>query len=224
MFGFSCNYSQNSLINQCVDSILKYHPDDKIVITDSQSENKSYYKQYIDCENIIILDNINKNRQVGSFEIIYDHFPNESYYVMIHDSLFFKKSIQKFLDSSEEFISFMYFPETFNNETKNFCVNVFDNTPYQVPNVGTQINASFGPLFIIKNSLIKKIKDNNLLIKLKSNSKLEDQYFERIIGIWAEQEGYSPEKNNMEGNCLSRWGEIVSDNLEYFTKIFLTRS
>lgn len=224
MFGFSCNYSQNSLINQCIDSILKYHPDDKIVITDSQSENKSYYKQYIDCENIIILDNINKNRQVGSFEIIYDHFPNESYYVMIHDSLFFKKSIQKFLDSSEEFISFMYFPETFNNETKNFCVNVFDNTPYQVPNVGTQINASFGPLFIIKNSLIKKIKDNNLLIKLKSNSKLEDQYFERIIGIWAEQEGYSPEKNNMEGNCLSRWGEIVSDNLEYFTKIFLTRS
>lgn len=224
MFGFSCNYSQNSLINQCVDSILKYHPDDKIVITDSQSENKSYYKQYIDCENIIILDNINKNRQVGSFEIIYDHFPNESYYVMIHDSLFFKKSIQKFLDSSEEFISFMYFPETFNNETKNFCVDVFDNTPYQVPNVGTQINASFGPLFIIKNSLIKKIKDNNLLIKLKSNSKLEDQYFERIIGIWAEQEGYSPEKNNMEGNCLSRWGEIVSDNLEYFTKIFLTRS
>lgn len=224
MFGFSCNYSQNSLINQCVDSILKYHPDDKIVITDSQSENKSYYKQYIDCENIIILDNINKNRQVGSFEIIYDHFPNELYYVMIHDSLFFKKSIQKFLDSSKEFISFMYFPETFNNETKNFCVNVFDNTPYQVPNVGTQINASFGPLFIIKNSLIKKIKDNNLLIKLKSNSKLEDQYFERIIGIWAEQEGYSPEKNNMEGNCLSRWGEIVSDNLEYFTKIFLTRS
>lgn len=224
MFGFSCNYSQNSLINQCVGSILKYHPDDKIVITDSQSENKSYYKQYIDCENIIILDNINKNRQVGSFEIIYDHFPNESYYVMIHDSLFFKKSIQKFLDSSEEFISFMYFPETFNNETKNFCVDVFDNTPYQVPNVGTQINASFGPLFIIKNSLIKKIKDNNLLIKLKSNSKLEDQYFERIIGIWAEQEGYSPEKNNMEGNCLSRWGEIVSDNLEYFTKIFLTRS
>lgn len=224
MFGFSYNYSQNSLINQCVDSILKYHPDDKIVITDSQSENKSYYKQYIDCENIIILDNINKNRQVGSFEIIYDHFPNELYYVMIHDSLFFKKSIQKFLDSSEEFISFMYFPETFNNETKNFCVNVFDNTPYQVPNVGTQINASFGPLFIIKNSLIKKIKDNNLLIKLKSNSKLEDQHFERIIGIWAEQEGYSPEKNNMEGNCLSRWGEIVSDNLEYFTKIFLTRS
>lgn len=224
MFGFSYNYSQNSLINQYVDSILKYHPDDKIVITDSQSENKSYYKQYIDCENIIILDNINKNRQVGSFEIIYDHFPNESYYVMIHDSLFFKKSIQKFLDSSEEFISFMYFPETFNNETKNFCVNVFDNTPYQVPNVGTQINASFGPLFIIKNSLIKKIKDNNLLIKLKSNSKSEDQYFERIIGIWAEQEGYSPEKNNIEGNCLSRWGEIVSDNLEYFTKIFLTRS
>jgi len=224
MFSFSCNYSSNSLITQCVDSILKYHPDDKIVITDSQSEDKSYYEQYIGCENIIILDNINKNRQVGSFQIIYDHFPNESYYVMIHDSLFFKKSIQKFLDSSEQFISFMYFPETLNNETKNFCIDVFDNTPYQVPNVGTQINATFGPLFIIKNSLIKKIKDNNLLIKLKSNSKLEDQHFERIIGIWAEQEGYSPEKNNMEGECLSRWGEIVSDNLEYFTKTFLTRS
>ena len=224
MFGFSCNYSPNSLITQCVDSILKYHPDDKVVITDSQSEDKSYYEQYIGCENIIILDNLNKNRQVGSFQIIYDHFPNESYYVMIHDSLFFKKSIQKFLDSSEEFISFMYFPETFNTETKNFCVDVFDNTPYQVPNVGTQINATFGPLFIIKNSLIKKIKDNNLLIKLKSNSKFEDQHFERIIGIWAEQEGYSPEKNNMEGECLSRWGEIVSDNLEYFTKTFLTRS
>ena len=60
MFGFSCNYSPNSLITQCVDSILKYHPDDKIVITDSQSEDKSYYEQYIGCENIIILDNLNK--------------------------------------------------------------------------------------------------------------------------------------------------------------------
>ena len=224
MFCFSCKNTNNSLLDRCIDSILEYHPNDKILIIDSDSEDKSYYEQYIGCENIIILDNLNKNRQVGSFQIIYDHFPNESYYVMIHDPLFFKKSIQKFLDSSEEFISFMYFTETFHEELRNFCVDVFDNTPYQVPNVGTQINATFGPLFIIKNSLIKKIKDNNLLIKLKSNSKLEDQHFERIIGIWAEQEGYSPEKNNMEGECLSRWGEIVSDNLEYFTKIFLTRS
>lgn len=223
MFCFSFKYNPRSLIKECVDSVLKFHPNDKIVIIDSESEDKSYYEQYSDYKNVIILDGINKTRQVGSFEIVYDHFPNESYYVMIHDSLFFKKSIQKFLDSSEEFISFMYFPEIFNEEMKNFCINVFDNTPYKTPNVGIQINGSFGPLFIIKNSLIKKMKDCNLLAKFKSNSKIEDQYFERIIGICAEQEGYSPEKYNIEGNCLDRWMEIVNDDLEYCTKIFLTR-
>ena len=125
----------------------------------SYKTNNQKFNNY---KNITILDDIGKNRQTGSFEIVYDYFPNEPYYVMIHDSLVFKKSIKKFLDSSEEFISFMYFTETFHEELKNFCVDVFDNTPYQVPNVGTQINATFGPLFIIKNSLIKKFNEGFL--------------------------------------------------------------
>ena len=77
MFYFSFKYNPRSLIKECVDSVLKFHPNDKIVIIDSESEDKSYYEQYSDYKNVIILDGINKTRQVGSFEIVYDHFPNE---------------------------------------------------------------------------------------------------------------------------------------------------
>ena len=46
MFCFSCKNTNNSLLDRCIDSILEYHPNDKILIIDSDSEDKSYYKKF----------------------------------------------------------------------------------------------------------------------------------------------------------------------------------
>jgi Ni,Fe-hydrogenase maturation factor len=226
MFCFSCKYTDNSPLDRCIESILEYHPNEKIVIVDSESENKSYYDRYKSNDSVIILDNLNKHRQPGSFEIIYDKFPDDPYYVMIHDSIIFKKSIQKFLDSLDEFYALLYFPEIVQSEEDKHIVyyrNLFSETSYKSPEPGSTIMGSFGGMAIIKNSLMKRLKNSGILSKLNSTSKWEDENFERVIGICAEQEGYSSEKYNIEGNFLSRYNEVNSDNLEYFTKIFLGR-
>jgi hypothetical protein len=226
MFCLSCHWTPQSPVHQCVESILKYHPMEKVVIVDSDSSDKSYYEKYDGDDRVIILDGVNQYRHPGSYEVIYERFPNEPYYVIIHDSIIFKKSIQKFLKSPNEFYSFMYFRETTQSEEDrhiSWYRNIFNETKYIPPEPYTTIRAAFGHISVIKNSMMRKMKDGGLLAKFKTKDKWEDQNCERVLGIWAEQEGYSPEEYNIEGDFLHRYGDVMSDNLEYFTKIFLNR-
>ena len=57
MFVFSCKYVPNSPVRDTVDAILKYHPDEKITIVDSDSDDKSYYDFFSDYDNIDICSN-----------------------------------------------------------------------------------------------------------------------------------------------------------------------
>ena len=65
--------------------------------------------------------------------------------------------------------------------------------------------------------------NSGILENLKSVSKIEDQAYERIMGLLAEQEGYNPIGHNIEGDLMSKWSSMVSDDLEYFTKRLLGR-
>lgn len=226
MFCFSCKYTSNSPLDKCIDSILEFHPDEKIVVVDSESDDKTYYQRYQDNDKVIILDNVNKYRQPGSFEVIYEKYPNEPYYVMIHDSLVLKKSFQKFIDSESEFYSLMYFSELTQpagDRHLDFYEKIFADTLYKSPGPREQIVGSFGPMAIIKNSLMKRMKESGLMSKFKSTSKWEDNNCERVLGMWAAQEGYYPETYNIEGDFIANYNRVMSDELEYFTKIILGR-
>ena len=59
MFCLSCYYTSASPIVQCVDSILKHHPNETVVIVDSYSPDKSYFDSFKDNENVVILDDVN---------------------------------------------------------------------------------------------------------------------------------------------------------------------
>lgn len=227
MFTLSCKYIQQSPILECINSIKKYHPNEKIIIVDSKSEDKSYFDFFKDDSQIIIFDEKNEYRQPGSFEIIYTTFPNESYYVMIHDSMILKKSIQKFLDSPSEFYSFLYFPETTPSEGDihmEYYRKIFSKTSYYPPNSNSPIIGSFGTTGIIKNSLMKKFYEKGLLSAMKPEDKWADQQYERILGMCASQEGCCPKEYSIEGNFLERINDVNNDNLDYVKKVFFTRS
>ena len=140
---------------------------------------------------------------------------------------------KQFIDSDEEFVAFGYFPDTLHKvcggvETRHeyqYMKKVFANTKYFLPNLYTNFNSCFGPLYIIKNSMMKRLMDSGMLEKIKSISKTEDQMYERIMGILAEQEGYNLVDHNIEGNLYAnnsqKWDCMVSDKLEYFTKRLL---
>lgn len=221
MFCFSCKYISQSPVKECVDSIIQFHPNEKIVIVDSQSEDKSYYDFFSDYENVDILNDCNPHRVPGALWETYKKYPNEPYYVFIQDSVILKKSLQTYFDSIDKFISFMYFPETAGAEGYDITAKVLSETTYKVPEPNAQIFGVFGPLFIIKNELMIKFKESGLMNSLKSTSKHECKACERIFGICAEQEGYSPNQFNIEGNYLERHIQVNEDKIESFKKIFL---
>lgn len=226
MFCLSCYYTSASPIVKCVDSILKHHPNETVVIVDSHSPDKSYFDSFKDNENVVILDDVNDNRHPGTFKTIYKYYPDEPYYVMIHDSIVFKKSIQEFLNSDVEFRSIMYFPETVqgrgdrHNQWYREC---FADTKYTAPDGGERIMGSFGHMGILRNSMMKKLHESGFLDKFVSTDKWEDQNCERILGMVAAQEGWPADQYTIEGDFLARYNEVMGDKLEYITKLILGR-
>jgi hypothetical protein len=229
MFCFSCKYFNGSPVKKTVDAIKFHHPDEKIVIVDSMSEDKSYYDIFADDEKVHILDDCNPHRVPGAFYQTVKHFPDEPYYINIQDCFIIKKSWQEHIDSDKEFVSVAYFTE--NNaepygigmDQWNYMEKVFGGTEYNNLAPGQRFNACFGPIYIIKNSLAKKFYDSGVLANMQSTCKLHDEVGERIFGILATYEGYDPMEHNMEGDILSRWTEMECDNMEYYTKIFGSR-
>jgi hypothetical protein len=221
MFCFSCKYIPQSPVKECVNSISKFHPEEKIVIADSQSEDKSYYDFFCNNKNIDILDNVNFNRVPGALLETYKKYPNEPYYIFLQDSVILKKSLDHYLNSEDQFISFMYFPENAGYEGYDIIVDKISKTRYKVPEYNQQIFGVFGPLFIIKNEMMEKFKTSGLFDILTSSTKSECKAFERIFGICAEQEGFSPEKYNIEGNYMEKHMQVHEDKISHFKKVFL---
>ena len=226
MFCFSCKYFDGSPVKQTVDSILTHHPDEKIVIVDSMSDDKSYYQIFSNYDNVDILDNCNSYRVPGAFYQTVKKYPNEPYYVNLQDSLMLKKSWQKFINSPVEFISLVYFHDIILPEDRHeyqYMKKVFSGTEYNIPNPGDSFNACFGPVYIIKNSLAMKFYNSGLLENMKSTCKIHDETGERIFGYLAMVEGFDPEIYNMEGEIISQWNKMVNGQMNYYTKNFCSK-
>jgi hypothetical protein len=226
MFIIPCKYSNQSPIQKCVESIINFHPDEKITIVDSNSENKAYFNKFRDVKNVKILDCGNTNYIIGALWKAYRAFPDEKYYILIHDSIILKKPIKKEVLTDNNFYSFMYFPEYVQYDgTKEygFYKKVFSKIEYKIPKQRESINGCFGVMCIIKNNLIKIFDKKGLVDNALANNKLECNMCERLIGICAEQEGFSPKEYNLEGNFLEKIEDLKLGKLKAFEKFFFNR-
>lgn len=233
MFIISCKYNENAPIIECIESLQKFHPTQKILIQDSNSENKEYFNYFKNNKNILIVDptpNM-RVRQMGSLYETYRKYPNEEEYITIHDTIILKKPLTEFINSDNLFYTFMYFNELLKSEYHleyEMYKNIFSQTKYKLPPPLSLVHGSFGTMFIAKNKLMKLFDEKGLLDVLKPLDKVDDQIFERIIGECATQEGYNPKDYNISGNFLDYTHLIhgsnkVLDNIEYFKKVFLGR-
>lgn len=222
MFCLSCKYIPESPVKECVDAITYFYPNEKILIADSCSDNTSYFQWFSQYENVEIFEN-NQNRQVGSLWEAYRRYPEESHYIFLQDTFILKKSLDEYIQSDDDLISFMYFTEIVghNSQQYQYISEVLSKTTYTIPDASQVISCCFGPLFIAKNKILKRFDEKGLLKSLKTKDVFEHQYAERIFGICAEQEGYPLDKHNIEGNYLSRHHEILSGSVETFDKQFL---
>ena len=180
MFIIPCKYDgtldgvlQRSPIRECIQSIVELHPNEKVVVVDSDSGDKSYFQDIQKYDNVTILDCRNNNRVCGAFYEAYKNFPDKETYILVHDSLIFKKSIQSFIDSEIECFSLMYFIEHFSNWSSQhdpYSWNILDNSNYERPMSGS-VTGCFGPMFVAKNRIVGNMEKKGLFKNLTVSNK-----------------------------------------------------
>ena len=218
MFIIPCKYTKDSPLIECVTSIIKFHPNVKILIVDSNSEDMSYVNELPKLENILFLGG-NSNYEIGALSLAYEEYPNESFYSLIHDSLILKKEITSFLYNEESY-NFLYFNEVLIGSAYEFLKSVLNLTEYKS---NAKLIGSVGSMCILKKDVIKNFHDKGLLKALKPNNKWDSNISERIVGLCLTQEGVDMRKNSIGGDYLSIVDKVHNNGLEFFQKKFIKR-
>lgn len=232
MFVIPCKYDSRSPILDSVKSITEIHPTEKIVLVDSGSEDKSYYKDIEEYDNVEILDVSNPYRLIGALRHAYKKYPNEEYYVLMHDSVSLKKSIQSFIDSFDRIKVFMHFTSPLNTLDSNIRGEYIQwmNDIFEKINYTNDVNGYFsndfcgifGTMGIYSNDFVKLLDSKKVLENVKAETFNHGQFSERVIGYICKCEGIDI-SDSIDGDALMKWNDIQTDNLEYMRKRFLSR-
>jgi len=223
MFIIPCKYllHQSSII-ECINSIKKFHPNELIIVVDSNSDDTSYFDLIINIPGVVLAKKRNLNYVIGALWIAYEEYPNESCYVLIHDSIIIKQSLDEFLNDDKSY-SFTYFEESnYHGKIELEIINRFINPNYTFD--GNHAIGIFGSTCILKQNIIKKFIKNNLHQTFLPIDKIECQTAERALGICLTQENVDIIENCVEKvNCLQNWGLFDSDGFKYLKKYFKFR-
>lgn len=196
MFIIPCKYTSKSThIVQLVSSIRLYHPSEKIMVVDSNSEDKSYFTE-IEKYNVIVEDIKNPHWMVGAYWHGYFRFPNEPFYYFIHDSTKVKANMSYLTESPLTILS------TFNrNASDTFDAwndKINSETKYKVKYGGKGV---FGPMMMCQNNVITTMYNKGASILLPS-TKAETGYMEGAFGAMLEADGYDMDRCSLFGDIL----------------------
>lgn len=201
MFVIPCKYNPKfPFIIQLVEDIRKYHTEEKIVIVDSNSTDKSYFnilKKY----DVIIEDVSNLYWMVGAYWYAYKKYPNEKYYYFMHDSMRVKANLDYL--KQIDVVTLMYFNRNISN-FNSWGELITNKSKYIYSNVG---NGCYGPIFFCKNKVMERMLKMGADKFLPIN-KQETGYCEGCYGFFLEEQGYDLTKCALFGDVL----EIESHN------------
>lgn len=196
MFVISCKYNPKyPFIIQLVDDIRKYHNEETIVVVDSDSEDKSYFDVISKYNNIIIENIQNKNWMIGAYWHTYKKYPEESFYYFLHDSMRIKSNLDYFKNS--DLIILMTFDRSV-GKFNNWEQLINSNSKYNYINSGC---GCYGPIFICKNKVMKRMLDMGADQFLPSN-KAETGYCEGCYGFFLEEQGYNLRDCSLYGDVF----------------------
>ena len=243
LFVISCYFDgSNDSIIKCTKSIIQNYNKPNIVVVDSNSPDKSYFKK-LDHKHIQIMDIGNKNYDTGAYWAAFKNFTNYENYYFLQDSIRIKKNLSSFEKNS--FACFRYFhsidrvggfiiektkknlKDRLNNFFKknqtlhdfygfdtssqmSWSKNELLKTSYYFPKLWISV---FGPMFICKNIVMKKLMNNNF-DKILPTNKEQQMAMERLFGIAIQQEGFNL-SNSVQGDNF-RTNFSTSDFEKFF--------
>ena len=195
MFVIPCKFNPtHPFIINLVEDIRNFHPFEKIVVVDSDSEDKSYFDKLRKYD-VIIEDVKNKNWMVGAYWYAFKKYPNEEYYFFMHDSMRVKDNLDYLKE--KDLTTMMYF----NRDIGNFNTwgnHITENSEYVYNNNG---NGCYGPMFFCKNKVMHKMFEKGA-DKFLPKNKTETGYCEGCYGFFLEDQGYNLIECSLFGDVL----------------------
>jgi hypothetical protein len=162
----------------CIDSIQKFHPNDKIVVVDSCSSDKSHFSD-LEMKNVIVCDISNKNYETGGMWHVYENFYDEKY-VFLQDSMYLTDSIEKYINLNFKPINFCNDWDYTKPGHRGWVREKLKTTKYKYLDDGFKM-IQFNSFLISRNVL--DILHQNGIGNILPTNKSESEAMERLLGI-----------------------------------------
>lgn len=162
----------------------KYMPSEKIVVVDSNSDDKSYYDRL---EGVDIIEE-NINYETGAIWKVFEKYPNEDYYLLLQDTTIpITNLITELKDN--DVIGFWYTNdwESDMEGCREWAIKNIKLADIEYISYG--FKSILYNIFVAKNKVLKELKDKNFH-RVLPNNKLSSASMERLWGIVFKQMGY----------------------------------
>jgi hypothetical protein len=177
----------SSTIEDVVIACKTHMPNEKIVVVDSNSEDKSYYSLL---DGIDIIEG-NENYEVGAIWKAYEKYPNEEYYMFLQDTTIPITDLTNYYPKGDkEVVSFLYSKdyETAEIGQQEWCISkmVLTDIPYK----SHGFKSFVFNLFLCKNGFLAELKEKKF-DKILPTNKSGSACMEMLFGMVSIQLGYS---------------------------------
>ena len=248
IFVIACYYDgSNNSIFECVNSIQKYYQSTQIVVIDSNSPDKSYFKS-LKKKKVIVYNAKNKYYDTGAYWYAFNKFKKVDFFYFLQDSIIFKKNLSKY--EKNDLTTFRYFLSVNNiggrkleKTRKNIQSRIHDlfvrkdgyknhdiygfDFETQVDWCKLKLNKTdyFMPKVWLSvfgpmfmcKSIVMKKLHKKNFSKILPTNKLEQMCMERLFGIAFQQEGYDA-SNSIQGEHFSTPFETLNFKKKFFKR------
>jgi len=206
MFIIPCKFVENkNTIYECVQSIQKYYPNEKITIVNASSSDKKTY-----CDSLKIFDFIDTEQdifEVGAYQLAFKKYPNELYYYCMQDSIILKTHFEPVDLRVVQYMSCCSSDPFFRRYDR--FENISKVLGYDVPHVyqGVAYNT-----FFCHNNVMKKLMKN--MEPFTPHSKYDSNITECLLGIMLNSFGFNLSTLNIQGLHYGLTYKYDNSNIE----------
>ncbi len=185
---------ERPVVFDCVASIREHHPDDQIVVVDSDSGDLSYQDRLIDELGAIPVSEANRNYAQGAYRWAYEHTtPAAEFFALIHDSLIVNANLHHLQDS--ELTTVRWFgapPNPWGCDESGTDISVWgaaqarEHMGLDIPG---EFKGVFGPMWFCQRKVLDDLAGLGFFDILPMSA-FEQQGMERLTGIALTHLGY----------------------------------
>ncbi len=205
MFVIPCKY--NPIVHDCVNAIREHHPDARILVVDSASDDRSYLGA-LDCDTA---DIENRHYGPGAFAYAVESNPDEDFFYLLFDSLIVRDNLDDLRE--HDLTTVRWFDSATTGWGWDEHGNPLDMWAHnRGVNIPSRFKGVMGPMIAASREVIEKAD----LFRVLPTTKYEQCALERCWGIWLQAAGYDP-AHSLQGEMRGFFDPYPNERVEKVT-------